>query len=293
MVEPRQNRAVAGRLSFPALSSSLRFLVAGLEPRNSGVFFLLKHWWRRLRAAPLIDEKLWRAAVRRVRLLDGIDSGTRALLRAMTAEFLRDKHIIGVRGLDLSAERRVIVAILCCLPMLAAGRSAWRGWHDVVLYPGTFRVRRHEHDEDEEVVTEWDDELDGEAWSHGPIILSWAAIEEDLGDPFAGSNVVAHEIAHKLDLLDGVLDGTPPLAASALVRWRAAMQPAYDALVAAFERDEETVIDPYAAESPDEFFAVVSEYYFSAPDLLREQVPAVHAALRDYYRIEITTSGNL
>ncbi len=199
---------------------------------------------------------------------------------------------MGVQGLEVGGERPAIVAILACLPFLALGRSAWRGWSEVVIYPGAFRVRRHEHDEAGEVVTEWDDELEGEAWSHGPIILSWAAIEADLADPFAGSNVVVHEIAHKLDLLDGVLDGTPPLPDALLRRWRSAMQPAFDALAHAVEGGEETAIDAYAAEGPDEFFAVVSEYYFSAPDVLREQAPDVFAVLRDYYRVDITARGD-
>lgn len=251
-----------------------------------GTRISLRNWWRELRAAPSIDAALWAAGRASVRLSASLDAASSSRLRALCAEFLRDKNIVGAQGLDVSAAQRVIVAILCCLPMLQAGRNAWRGWHDVVLYPGTFRVRRHEHDDDE-VVTEWDDDLDGEAWSHGPIILSWAAIEDDLADPFAGGNVVAHEVAHKLDLLDGVLDGTPPLTATALTHWRAAMQPAFDAMVAALDRGEQTAIDPYAAEGPDEFFAVVSEYYFSAPDLLREHMPAVHAVLRDFYRVEI------
>ncbi len=246
---------------------------------------------RWLRSAHVVEDALWSAACSRVRLLDGLDAGTLTNLRDLAARFLRDKNLVGAQGLELSAERRLIVAVLCCLPMLALGRDAWRGWRDVILYPGAFRVRRHEHDHDHDydgsVVTEWDDELDGEAWSHGPIILSWAAIEEDLADPFAGSNVAAHEIAHKLDLLDGVLDGTPPLDRASLSRWRGALQPAYDAMVAAVDRDEDTAIDPYAAESPDEFFAVVTEYYFSAPALLREHAPGVHAALRDFYRVEI------
>lgn len=240
-----------------------------------------------MRERRTFNEASWHAARAKVRLLDGLNAESLARLRVLATGFLRDKNVVGAQGLEVTAERRLIVAICCCLPMLAHGRSAWRGWHDVVLYPGNFRVRRHEHDETEQIITEWDDELEGEAWSHGPIILSWTAIEEDLADPFAGGNVVVHEIAHKLDLLDGVLDGTPPLDSSALGKWRAAMQPAFDALVAAVGRNEETSIDPYAAEGPDEFFAVATEYYFSAPALLREHMPAVHAVLRDYYRVEI------
>lgn len=245
-------------------------------------------WWRRLRAAPPIRPEIWLAASARVALLSALDAESITRLRHLCAEFLRDKHLAGARGFAFDDERRVIVAILCCLPMLAGGRDAWRGWHDLVMYPGTFRVRRREHDEPGDVVTEWDDDLDGEAWSHGPVILSWSAIEEDLADPASGNNVVAHEIAHKLDLLDGVLDGTPPLPHGAIGGWRAAMQPAFDALVSAVERGEATAIDGYAAEGPDEFFAVVSEYYFSKSPALREHLPAVHAVLRDFYRIEIT-----
>ncbi|MND02075.1 Protein MtfA [compost metagenome] len=43
------------------------------------------------------------------------------------------------------------------------------------------------------------------------------------------------------------------------------------------------MLDPYAAEAEDEFFAVVSEYYFTAPDVLAEHHPEVHAEFRAFY----------
>ena len=51
----------------------------------------------------------------------------------------------------------------------------------------------------------------------------------------------------------------------------------------AVEAGRETVLDPYAAEAADEFHAVVSEYYFTAPDVLAEHHPEVHAAFARYY----------
>src|SRR5690606_1285864 len=130
----------------------------------------------------------------------------------------------------------------------------------VVVYPGAFRVRRSEIDEPTGVLHEWDEELSGEAWSEGPLILSWEDLQLDLDEPEAGCNVAAHEIAHKLDLRDGVLDGTPPLPSRQLPAWVRDFQAAFDALGDALDRDEDTPIDPYAATAPEEFFAVVSEY---------------------------------
>ena len=45
----------------------------------------------------------------------------------------------------------------------------------------------------------------------------------------------------------------------------------------------ETAIDPYAAEAPEEFFAVVTEYHFSAPQLLAEAMPEVAVHLARFY----------
>lgn len=246
------------------------------------------NWLRALRGKPraraLIADADWDAARCVVRLLEGRGSEELAALRELVAWFLGRFAFSGTHDLVVTTHMRLVVAIQACLPLLHLPR-AWLGhWHEVILYPGQFRVRRHAHEDDSEVVTEWDDELAGESWSHGPVILSWADVEQDLADPFEGFNVVIHEIAHKIDMADGESDGMPPLRDAARRReWRATMQAAYDALAAQVERDEETVIDAYAAESPDEFFAVATEYYFSAPDVLAQHYAGVHAQFAQLY----------
>jgi Mlc titration factor MtfA (ptsG expression regulator) len=154
----------------------------------------------------------------------------------------------------------------------------------VIVYPGSFRVRRSHHDEVSGVVTEFDEDLIGEAWEQGPLVLSWADVAADLEDPFAGFNVVVHEIAHKLDLLDGAMNGVPRLPASmGREEWIGTMQRAFDALVREVESGAETTIDPYAAESVEEFFAVTSELHFSDPSCLAQAMPKVASLLDRFY----------
>jgi Mlc titration factor MtfA (ptsG expression regulator) len=98
-------------------------------------------------------------------------------------------------------------------------------------------------------------------------------------------NVVIHEFAHKLDMLDGIADGRPPLHPGMDARaWRKAFDEAYEGLCDAVERGRDTWLDPYAAEHPSEFFAVVSEAFFEDPGETRRRYPEVYDQLKLFYR---------
>jgi MtfA peptidase len=246
---------------------------------------LLQRWFPRWSEPAPIPDAHWAQTLARCRLLDDLDEPRRVRLREFCARFLATKTFSGAAGLELTETIRVTIAALACLPVLELGLEWLRGWRQVIVYPGEFRVRREHHDEHSGVVTEGDDDLIGEAWEHGPLILSWADIQTDLEQPQEGLNVVIHEIAHKLDMLAGEPDGVPPLPKPIVRReWIAAMQKGYDTLCDQLDRDEETLIDPYASESPDEFFAVVSEMYFSTPELLRKADAPVHDMLAAFFR---------
>lgn len=231
-----------------------------------------------------IDDALWRRAVRRARLLRWLEPAQRDLLRERCERFLAAKAITGAGGFEPTPIRRVLIAALCCRPVLALAEDSLDDLRQVIVYPGQFRVRRHEAGEHDGVVHEWDDELAGEAWDRGPVVLSWADVLADLRLPEPGFNVIVHEIAHKLDALDGAMNGTPELTdARSRAAWISAFQQAFDDLNARLERDEVPPIDAYAAESPDEFFAVASEYHFTAPQILAGCYPAVAEQLTAYY----------
>ncbi len=233
---------------------------------------------RRSRPAIEIDDAAWSALVARSGIFGRLDEAERRRLRDLCGGFLASKSFSAAGGHVLDDAQCLAIAALACLPVLDLGLDWLHGWSEVIVYPGGFRVRREHHDEHSGVVTEGDDELIGEAWERGPVILSWADVAADLDDPFEGFNVVIHEIAHKLDMLDGAMNGVPRLPAHVPRRqWVETMQRAYDDFVARVEAGEETAIDPYAAESPDEFFAVICEQHFSNAGVLEECLPEVAA----------------
>lgn len=214
--------------------------------------------------------------------LSALDDTRDARLAALTARFLREKAITPVGELTLDPQQRCTLAALCCLPLLEFGARGLRGWSQLIVYPDAFRVNRS-HVDAAGVLHEWEDELIGEAWDAGPVILSWADVAADCDDPRAGFCVAVHEIAHKLDVLDGLLDGTPPLPGAWQRGWARDFQQAFDALAADADAGRETAIDGYAAEAPEEFFAVASEYHFSDPATLRAAMPKVAAHLERFY----------
>lgn len=238
---------------------------------------------RRLRPKPEpIDPGLWRDTCAAVPWLAALDAPRRERLAALVARFAYEKTITPVGDLALDPLQRCTLAALCCLPLLEFGENGLRGWSQLIVYPDAFRVNRS-HVDAAGVMHEWEDELIGEAWDAGPVILSWADVAADCADPRAGFCVATHEIAHKLDSLDGVLDGTPPLPRAWQREWARDFQDAFNALASQVDAGQETSIDGYAAEAPEEFFAVVTEYHFSDPATLRTAMPAVAMHLERLY----------
>ncbi len=238
--------------------------------------------FRRLRTPTPIPDDTWHVARAFVPWVRALDDLREARLRELVARFLHEKTITPIGGLALAPAQRCSLAMLCCLPLLEFGREGLRGWSQLIVYPDAFRVNRS-HVDAAGVLHEWQDELIGEAWEMGPVILSWADVAADCEDPQAGFCVATHEMAHKIDVLDGVLDGTPPLPRPWQREWARDFQAAYDALAGEVDAGRETLIDGYAAEAPEEFFAVVTEYHFSDPATLRAVMPAVAAHLQRFY----------
>jgi Mlc titration factor MtfA (ptsG expression regulator) len=243
----------------------------------------LRDLLRRLRPKPRpIDPGLWRDTCAAVPWLAALDTPRRERLAALVARFMYGKTITPIGELALDPLQRCTLAALCCLPLIEFGENGLRGWSQLIVYPDAFRVNRS-HVDAAGVMHEWDDELIGEAWDAGPVVLSWTDVAADCDDPRAGFCVAAHEIAHKLDALDGVLDGTPPLPRAWQREWARDFQAAFNALGEQVDAGRETAIDGYAAEAPEEFFAVATEYHFSDPATLRDAMPTVAAHLERLY----------
>ncbi len=116
--------------------------------------------------------------------------------------------------------------------------------------------------------------------ARGPVILAWDEARDAARRPGTGHNVVFHEFAHKLDMEDGVVDGTPPLSRELLPRWVEVCTDAFEALREGVDRRP---LQPYGATNPAEFFAVATEAFFDVPVVLERHEPALYEVLRDYF----------
>ena len=163
--------------------------------------------WPRRRARA-IEDRDWRAVVDGLPILDPFDGEELARLRDLATRFIAGKSIEPVHGQRLEPPDIAVIAAQACLPVLTLGLDAYASWWTVVVYPAGFISRGRDLDE-AGVEHAWEEERSGESWAGGPVVLSFVDVEASgHGD---GYNVVIHEMAHKLDMLDGDANGRPPL----------------------------------------------------------------------------------
>ena len=229
-----------------------------------------------------LPEGVWRTIVSALPLLRGLADEELARLRELAILFLHEKEVVAADGYSLSEAMRLKIATQACLPILNLGLDYYAGWVSVIVYPDEF-VPEYEYTDEAGVVHLAHDPMIGESWERGPVILSGADVERS--GECDGVNVVIHEFAHKLDMLNGVPDGFPPLHRGMdRAAWALAFTEAFDDFRAKAQSDSEMVIDPYAAESPAEFFAVMSEAFFEIPHVLHREYPEVYRQLATFYR---------
>jgi Mlc titration factor MtfA (ptsG expression regulator) len=211
-----------------------------------------------------------------------LDDGERDRLGGLMAQIL-DRRWEAANGFALTDEIRVVVAAQAALLILGLDIDCYRDVTAVVVHPTTVTLRGERAGPARGVVTDAPLPIAGQAQARrGPVVIAWDAARAGARHPDRGYNVVLHEFAHKLDMLDGTVDGTPPLPD------RAARQRWIDVCTAAYERlragDAGDVLRPYAGVNPGEFFAVATEVFFDRPVALQADSPDLYGVLRDFYR---------
>ncbi len=252
--------------------------------------------WARKPVA-IIDESLWQRATSGYGFMQGLSAEEQRRLRLVASDFLARKSIVGAGDTIVTDEMKVEIAAQASILVLELSVDYFDGWSDVIIYPGQFMPEREVTDEIG-VVHQTRDPLAGEAWLGGPVILSYEDVARaGSSDAVAGYNVVIHEFAHKLDMLNGDANGFPPLhKGMSASEWQHTLKVAYldfcrrvDQADASAHRDggvalDALPLDPYASENPAEFFAVISEAFFELPGQVRLAYPAVYALLTRFYR---------
>jgi len=225
---------------------------------------------------------VWLQAIERLPILSRLSMREREKLIELATLFIHYKTFEGAKGLVVTREMELLIALQACLPILNLGIAWYDGWYSVIVYPSAFVPRRTVVDENG-VHHESSAVLSGESWHKGPVVLAWDEVEQ--AGIIDGDNLVIHEFAHKLDLRSGHVNGFPDLHRNmSRQQWTSDMQAAFSDFHQRLSRRQKLGINPYAAESPAEFFAVLSEVFFERPDILNQYYPEIYQLFSQFYR---------
>ena len=244
------------------------------------------HRWREARTLEkrAIPEPLWQLTLARFPFLSYRSAGDVARLRDMTTLFLARKKFTGAHGLAVDDEMAVAIAAQACVPVLELGLAWYDGFVGIVVHADAV-VAQREFTDEAGVVHEYEEELSGEAMHGGPVMLSWVDVDEAGESAEVGYNVVIHEFAHVLDMRDGQADGVPPLPdRAAHLAWLQVLSDEFDDFCERVDAHEDTLLDPYGAQAPEEFFAVAAEAFFVAPLAFQGEHPHLYKLLQGFFQ---------
>jgi Mlc titration factor MtfA (ptsG expression regulator) len=226
---------------------------------------------------------------RRVPLLRRMPVDLQLQLKKYIQIFIAEKTFIGCAGLQVTEEMRVVIAAQACVLVMNRSMLHFDHVRQILIYPDSFLVQRTVTD-DIGLQSDQRQTLSGESWTQGQVILSWQDTLEGAAVADDGRNVVLHEFAHQLDQENGAAQGAPPPAAGDRQhnpeRWKQVLSQAYDHLQSQVQRGEQGLFNHYGAQSPAEFFAVVTEVFFEQGAEMTERYPALYQELRGYYKVD-------
>lgn len=238
---------------------------------------------RKLLAQPF-PEQWERHLQRNVHHYQELSVDDQAKLRNDLRIFIDDKYWETADGLELTDEMKVTVAAQACLLTLRMDdHDHFRHVRTIILHPNSF-LNRHRAHGPGGVVSEGGVNS-GQAWFRGPVILSWPQALAGGRNMADGRNVVLHEFAHALDMMDGLVNGTPRLnGRKQYAQWFDVMTQEYERLIESSQRGEPTLLDKYGATNVGEFFAVATECFFERGLWMRHYHPRLYEVLRGYYQ---------
>tara|TARA_R110000823_G_scaffold130015_12_gene257891 strand:- start:3147 stop:3977 length:831 start_codon:yes stop_codon:yes gene_type:complete len=227
----------------------------------------------------------WQAMLQRLPLYKRLPEPLQRELVQKIKTFLHEKRFVGCDGLAVTDEMRVLIAAQACVLLLNRPTTGYSDLNWIYLYPGEFRSRIPERDHTG-VVSHASGSLAGVSWENGRVVLAWDSVRRGMQRDNDGYNVVLHEFAHQLDQEDGSADGAPLLyKRDDYSNWSEVFGREFERLRAALDAGEDTLIDPYGATEPAEFFAVLTELFYERPAALAEHAPELYEALAAYYRV--------
>ncbi|MGZ8511422.1 MAG: M90 family metallopeptidase [Chitinophagaceae bacterium] len=207
-----------------------------------------------------------------------LDDKGKEMFEQRVEHFLSAVQITGVNAIAEDIDR-LLIAAGALIPVYAIPDWQYINLHEVLLYPGAFN-----EDFDQGGSHRHISGMVGTgAMQHVMIITKWQLRQGFINNNDA-HNTAIHEFVHLIDKMDGTMDGVPEiiLERKYINRWKNMM----DSTIWQMKKDGSD-INMYGATSQVEFFAVVSEYFFEQPGLLKANHPGLYEMLGRIYKTEI------
>ena len=241
-------------------------------------------FFRRRRRKALLAEpisEVWVGWLLELPFYQDLDDGERGRLHDILRVIVSEKEWEGCAGFEVTDEVKVVITAQAALLVLEIEHDFYRRVKSILVYPTSYDTGRA--DRGSGIVSDDSGHNLGEAWYRGPVILSWDSVRYGAEDPKDAHNLVLHEFAHKLDMMDGYIDGTPPLhGREDYPAWTRIMTGEFEALKAKGGR--RSVLDRYGATNEAEFFAVATESFFEKPLQMEKRHEELYGLLKNYYR---------
>lgn len=239
----------------------------------------------RLKKAPFPEN--YKEVLEKTPFYSRLNADDKALMHYTILRFINEKEFIGLNRMAITDEVRIIIAFYACLLLLHIKKhDCYGNLKTILVYPYEFIV--HENRSYGGIYTKERFILEGQSASD-TVVVSWHNVKKEAYHLYH-QNVILHEFAHEIDFMDGEIDGVPPMETSRYREWTRVMYDEYKKLSEKSLKGrylgKYKLLGNYAATNEAEFFAVVTERFFEAPQSLKKHFPDIYKELKQFYRID-------
>jgi len=190
--------------------------------------------------------------------------------------FLSKVKITGIKT-EVEDLDRVLIAAGAIIPIFHLKGWEYKNIHEVLLYPNLFSNEFDLESGGRNIMGEV-----GSGALQNIMILSKPDLRAGFLQNDTMGNTAIHEFVHLIDKADGTTDGVPDylLQHQYAMPWLQYIHSEMKKIQA-----QQSDINPYALTNEAEFFAVVSEYFFKQPALMKEKHPELFAMLEKIFNI--------
>lgn len=186
---------------------------------------------------------------------------------------------ISAINITITDEDKLLVAASAVIPIFGFPSWEYPNLNEVLLYPNSFNSQYETAGAERNILGQV-----GWGYMNGTMVLSKPALHQGFNNENSKSNVGIHEFVHLIDKSDGAIDGIPEalLSRQYVIPWIKMMHHEMSEI-----KSHHSDLSSYGAVSEGEFFSVVSEYFFNAPELLEKKHPSLYGMLQNIFKQDL------